>query len=74
MRQCRNISEQLRISPDDRLAKLVEEEMDIVDGLDDIITTALTSSPDPVDDPDLDPPVVGDITEDNLQRYDERVL
>ena len=31
MRECRNISERLRISPDERLAKLVEE-MDIVVG------------------------------------------
>ena len=73
MRACRNISERLRISPDERLAKLVEE-MDIVDGLDDLIPTLLTSPPEPVDDPDLDPPCYDDITDDDLQRYDEMVL
>ena len=73
MRQCRNISERLRLSPDDRLAKLVED-MDIVDGLeDDVVTMAETNTPPPPDDPSLDPPFVDDITEDDLRRYDESV-
>ena len=71
MQKCRNISERLHISLDDRLAKLVEE-MDIVDGLADDNPSLAQNAP-PDDDPELDPPVVDDITEDDLRMYDEMV-
>ncbi len=65
MRQCQNISERLRISPDERLAKLVEE-MDIVDGITDEVLANVTN----VDDNE-DPDLVDDITDDDMRYYEE---
>jgi hypothetical protein len=65
MRQCQNISERLRISPDERLAKVVEE-MDIVDGITDKVLANVTN----VDDNE-DADLVDDITNDNMRYYAE---
>jgi hypothetical protein len=65
MHQSQNISEWLRISPDERLAKLVEE-MDIVDGITDEVLANVTN----VDDNE-DPDLVDDIAVDNMRYYKE---
>jgi hypothetical protein len=67
MRQCQNISERLCISPDERLAKLVEE-MDIVDGITDEVLANVTN----VDDNE-DPNLVDDIIDDDMRYYEERL-
>ena len=68
MRKCHNISERLRISPDERLQKLVDE-MDIVDGIDDD-TWARTGFDEDNADDDEDPELVDDITDKDLRLYD----
>ena len=65
MCQCQNISEWLRISPDERLAKVVEE-MDIVDGITDKVLANVTN----VDDNE-DPNLVDDVTDDDMRYYEE---
>jgi len=64
MRQCRNISERLRISPDDRLQKLVAE-MDIIDGINDEMLAQNIAD----GDEDEDPEIVDDITDEDLMLY-----
>ena len=49
MRQCKNISERLRISPDERLQKLVDE-MDIVDRIDDDVNPKIAADDDSEED------------------------
>ncbi len=65
MRWCQNISEWLHISPDERLAKLVEE-MDIVDSITDKVLANVTN----VDDNE-NPNLVDDITDDDMRYYEE---
>ncbi len=65
MHQRQNISERLRISPDKRLAKVVDE-MDIVDSITDKVLANVTN----VDDNE-DPNLVDDITNDDMRYYKE---
>ncbi len=70
MRECKNISERLCISPDERLQTIVDD-MDIVDGIDENVYAKMAAGDDSESDIDKDPDVLDDITDEDLRLYDE---